>query len=63
MKKYWTTYFLFLICLLIIYLVLPDNNTKLTVIALLPVVFFLPRDIKRYRQKKKENNEVNSFFK
>lgn len=59
-KNFYTSYPIFLVCLLLIYFLFPENNLKLVAMALLPLVFFLPRDVKLIRKQIKTKNEESN---
>lgn len=59
-KSFLISYAIFGLCLIAIYFWVPNTNSKFYLIAFLPIIFWLPKDIKRYIEWKQKKTESNS---
>lgn len=63
-ESYWrrhrNLYLITFICLLLVYFLLPNTNLNLYVIAFLPIIIWLPSDIKKIREvrKRRSNSQI-----
>lgn len=56
-RRHRKLYLITFVCLLLVYFTLPNTNSKLYIIAFLPIIIWLPSDIKKIREKIKQRRK------
>lgn len=60
-KGFVVKYLVFLVLLLLVFYLLPNNNTKIIAIGFLPLLVWLPSDIKNFRAwRERKRKEASS---